>query len=75
MRGYPKHVNTRRDLEIAFELDPVRARGWVEAIIDTATGWHTTGHLADQSDGVTDDTHRVVDTEMPSAGLTGIKKS
>jgi hypothetical protein len=60
MRGYPKHINTQDDLVMAMEINPARAKAWVISAIDHREGWVITSPLADESDGVTDATHRVI---------------
>jgi hypothetical protein len=61
MKGYPKHINTRQDVENAMAIDPDRTRAYLQRAIDGREGWVITGHLDAEADGVTDDTHRVKD--------------
>ena len=61
MRGYPTHINTRRDLEHAMAIDPARTKSLIQKWLDSREGWHTTAALSAEADGVTDETHRVVD--------------
>jgi len=61
MKGYPRHFNTKKDVEMALELQPDRTKRWLQQALDGREGWHVTGHLDTEADGVTDDTHRVVD--------------
>jgi len=61
MRGYPKHINTRRDLDVAMSIDAERTRAMLRRALDAREGWRTVAPLASESDGITDDTHRVVD--------------
>lgn len=61
MKGYPKHFNTRKDVENALEIDAERTREHLQRALDSRDGWVVTGKLDAEADGVTDDTHRVVD--------------
>lgn len=61
MKGYPKHFNTRKDFLIALEIDPPRARAFLQDAVQYRDGWSMSAHLASEEDGITDDTHRVVD--------------
>lgn len=61
MRGYPKHIATRRDLEIALATDRQRAQALLQSALDMREGWHTVGPLSAEDDGVTSERHRVVD--------------
>lgn len=61
MRGYPKHVNTRQDVENAMQIDPLRTREYLQRAIDNREGWVVTGKIEAEADGVVDDTHRVID--------------
>jgi hypothetical protein len=61
MRGYPKHIATKKDLQVAMEINQERTKAFVRRAIDGRDGWVVTGRLDNESDGITDDTHRVVD--------------
>lgn len=61
MKGYPAHLATMHDINVAMELDPERTKTHLQRLIDGSRGWFITGSLSQKSDGITDDTHRVVD--------------
>jgi len=61
MKGYPKHIATQKDLQVAMEINAERTKSFIRRAIDARTGWVVTGSLDNESDGVTDDTHRVLD--------------
>lgn len=61
MKGFPKHFNTKEDVMNAKEIDPQRTEAFLRAAIDGREGWHVTGPLTTEVEGITDDTHRVVD--------------
>lgn len=67
MVGYPKHLNTKEDYEFVRKNFPKEK--WASAfqsLLDTCFEWFNAGEIA--SDGVTDDTHKVVTDEQ-----TGVK--
>ena len=68
MKGYPKHINTKEDVLNAKEIDANRTRAFLQAAIDGRKGWFVVGPLTAEADGITDDTHRVVDHGDPERG-------
>lgn len=64
MRGYPGYLNSKEDYLFVREHFP-RER-WLpdyQALLDSYKDWFFTGHLDKESDGVTDETHKVVSFE------------
>jgi len=61
MKGYPNHINTEEDVYTALEIDKKRTQDLVQRILDTREGWYVTASLESEGDGITDETHRVVD--------------
>jgi len=61
MKGYPAHFATMHDVNVAMEMDAERTKVRLQELIDGSRGWYVTGSLSKESDGVTDETHRVVD--------------
>jgi len=61
MRGYPKHMNTRQDVENAMQIDGEKTRAYLQRAIDGREGWVVTGSLAKETDGITDDAHQIID--------------
>lgn len=61
MKGYPTHFATMHDINVAMEIDADRTKARLQELIDGSRGWYVTGSLSKESDGMTDDTHRVVD--------------
>ena len=71
MRGYPKHINTKKDFENVMESYPKDM--WLpelKELLDDEFAWFTTGTLADGDEGKTDATHRVASYEDPASGKT-----
>lgn len=61
MKGYPAHFATMHDVNVAMEMDEERTKSRLQQLIDGSRGWYVAGSLAKEADGVTDETHRVVD--------------
>ena len=61
MRGYPKHMNTRQDVENAMQIDGEKTRAYLQRAIDGREGWVVTEPIDDKAAGVVDDTHQVID--------------
>lgn len=61
MRGYPKHINTLHDLDVALEIDATKAKAEVQRWIDENNVWAVSAKLDLTDTGTTDDTHKVVD--------------
>ena len=61
MQGYPKHLNTKTDYIYVKDNFPREewAKDW-QALLDSRKNWFFVATLADEKDGVTDETHKVV---------------
>jgi hypothetical protein len=61
MRGFPKHLNTKADYEYVRTKFSEEQWGpaW-QALQDSRFVWETTGIVALEKDGKTDDTHRTI---------------
>lgn len=68
MVGFPKNLNTKYDFEYVREhLDELggetakaRLKAEYEALIEGSTCWYTGDELASESEGITDDTHKII---------------
>ena len=61
MRGFPKHLNTRSDYEYVRTHFPCEKwEPYFKALLDTAYSWFFVGTLENESDGINDETHKVV---------------
>ncbi len=69
MKGYPKHINNKHDLEVAYKLDPERTKKLIQGWQRWREGWYTVKKI-ETADGVEDKTHRVktVEPEKDSGG-------
>ncbi|MFA7175258.1 MAG: hypothetical protein WC340_17930 [Kiritimatiellia bacterium] len=63
MRGYPKHMNTRHDLDVAMQIDATRTRVEVQRMLDAKDVWTVGEKLPLTDAGVIDATHKVVEVE------------
>lgn len=64
MIGYPKHLNTKFDYE--FVRDNFPKEKWesdFQALLDSQYEWFFVKYLEDGEEGITDDTHKVVEEE------------
>ena len=61
MRGYPKHLNSKADVDYCLEHYPTETKKQLQGLLDKKEAWITTAKLADKEKGVTDDTHRIVE--------------
>lgn len=70
MKGFPKFVNNRADLDALAGLYPSETRAFIQDILEFKDVWMSTGQLADGDDGVTDDTHKVVEVKDQAGVVT-----
>lgn len=61
MKGFPKYINTKADLENLIEDYPQETKDYVQTLIDTKDNWFPIELIGD---GLEDDTHKIyVDPE------------
>lgn len=70
MRGFPKHFNTKQDVENALALYPGEASRRLQRLIDERFNWFPTGQVGSVEAGVTDGTHKVVRQEDADETVT-----
>lgn len=56
MKGFPKYINTKADLENLIEDYPQETKDYVQSLIDTKDNWFPTELIRD---GLEDDTHKI----------------
>lgn len=64
MIGYPKHLNTKYDYEYVKENFP--KSNWesdFQALLDSQYEWFFVKYLTENEEGISDDTHKVVEEE------------
>lgn len=63
MRGFPKTISTKIDVQNLFQLYPDETREYLQKLLDTRFVWRRTGAIAEGESGIQDATHRVMRTE------------
>lgn len=63
MRGFPKTISTKKDIQNLLPLYPEETREYLQKLLDTRFIWRSTGAIAEGTAGVQDATHRVMRTE------------
>lgn len=56
MKGFPKYINTKFDLEHLIEDYPQETKQYIQKLIDTKDNWFPIELIGD---GLSDDTHKV----------------
>lgn len=57
MRGFPKHINSRRDVENLIETNPNETKAFLQSCVDESENWINPVKLADGETGIEDTTH------------------
>ena len=63
MRGMPKHLNTRYDVEYCLQNYPEETKAFLTAKLAEVKQWQVTGKLEDGDAGKTNKTHKVVEVK------------
>jgi hypothetical protein len=63
MRGFPKHLNTRFDVEYCLEHYPAETKAFLSQKLVEVKQWLVAGKLAEGDAGVTNKTHKVVEVK------------
>lgn len=63
MRGFPKHLNTRYDVEYCLEHYPEETKAFLKQKLAEVKSWQMTGKLKDGETGKTSDAHKVVEVK------------
>lgn len=63
MRGFPRTITTKNDIQNLLQLYPDETREVLRQLLDTRFVWRSTGAIAEGMAGVQDTTHRVMRTE------------
>ena len=63
MKGFPKYINNRGDLDNCAAEYPEQTVAFLRDILDFKDVWVSTGLLADGDAGLTDETHKVVESK------------
>lgn len=63
MNGFPKYLNSREDVDNMKDLCPKETAAYLQTLLDGRFVWTVTGELTEGDDGLTDDTHKVVEED------------
>ena len=63
MRDFPKWLNTKQDYINCLNLYPDETKKSLQVLIDSRFTWFQTAILADNEQGITDETHKIVESE------------
>ncbi len=61
MRGFPKHLNSKQDYLNCLSDYPAETKAELQRLLDSRFVWQDTAII--ENEGITDDTHRVIETE------------
>ncbi len=67
MRGFPKHLNTRYDVEYCLAEYPAETKAFLTKKLAEVKQWQVTGKLKDGETGQTSATHKVVEVKDQAA--------
>ena len=59
MKGFPKHINTRRDVEILLDMYPTETKEFLQKCLEESENWINPVKLAEGEQGIEDATHCV----------------
>lgn len=64
MKGFPKHINSKRDLYKLKNLYPEQVKKWVQEHLESREGWYTVRKVESKDAVKASDTVRVVDVKL-----------
>lgn len=64
MNGFPKYLNSRQDVDNLKDLYPQETAAYLQKLLDGRFSWTVIGELPMGDEGLTDDTHKVVESEQ-----------
>ncbi len=68
MKGFPKYLNTKFDVEFCLANFPDDAKAFLTKKITEVSQWLLVGKLAEGDAGITDDTHKIVENKEMTTG-------
>jgi len=63
MINFPKHFNTRHDVEVCLDLYPEKTKSFLSVLLDEVSKWIIDRKLKDGESGIEDSTHKVQSIE------------
>ena len=59
MRGFPKHINTKQDVEVLLNMYPEETKAFLQKCIEESENWINPVRLNENDMGIEDATHCV----------------
>jgi hypothetical protein len=63
MQGFPKVIQTRHDVEVLLLTHPSETKVFLSELINDILQWYPSGELIGVEEGITDDTHKVIENK------------
>lgn len=63
MKGFPKYINSKQDVLNLLVEYPSETKQYLQELLDTKDAWLMAGKLVTGETGITDKTHKVVETK------------
>lgn len=60
MKGFPKHLNSKTDVDIALAIDAEKTKSIISSMLAAEKDWFFSSRLASKDDGINDSTHKIV---------------
>lgn len=60
MKGFPKNINSKQDVYNVKDQYPEETKAFLQTAIESREGWVQSGKLRSRSDGVENETERIV---------------
>jgi hypothetical protein len=59
LRGFPKHINTKQDVEVLLNMYPEETKAFLQKCIEESENWINPVKLSESESGIEDATHAV----------------
>ncbi|DAB04733.1 TPA: hypothetical protein CPT89_00985 [Candidatus Gastranaerophilales bacterium HUM_11] len=63
MRGFPKHLNSKQDYLNCLQDYPAETKAALKQLLNNRFMWFDTAILDESQEGITDETHRVIESD------------
>jgi len=68
MRGFPKHINTKEDVEFLLDKYPKKTKTFLKWKLAEVKQWLVVEKLKDDDNGKTDEQHKIVEVKDEKSG-------
>jgi hypothetical protein len=68
MKGFPKHINTKKDVKFLFDKYPKETKTFLKRKLTEVKQWLVAGKLKDGNNGKTDKQHKIVEVKDEKSG-------